>query len=676
MRVRGGGPRRRRTRSTHTRLLERASRYAEAETLLKRLAEKPATLDMASWFSERIDSVYLAALDGDGQVSLGSGAELYRRLLERIAGELHSGDQDHRYQLVTRALDLFGRAASKAPIADMAKRDLREFALETLPEVLATQTSNYESIIQATADRLNETNGPRDGVEFLVDRLADYPPWLDMSYQNGWNQFGWRLGDWREKAGASLGDVEPKLLAVVLKELRRDLLMREDRSGYVYRSNLWSAKNEDFARMAHEVLDARRHSGRSVKYIAAYLYSPLDRSNEAIEALFIAHREGILDDGGQQQLVQYLQYAGRFGESIALLEGLIERLPDIAEQRRQLMIAYYKTGRPEQLRALLESSDKYFRAEGRWNETSIAALASGCRGTELNEEAVAYYTELISLVQRQQPGGGVGGDALPQYYRGLAEAHSALGQTEKAVEAAAGAVVSWGPRSERQQEVLGTLRSVVSAAKDLAEYAALVDRKAQESAQDSPLIRKTLGDVLLEKGQHVEAERQLRAAIALEPTDLEAHELLVKCLDAQGKKTEAVDALLAEIDVDRRNLGLLGQLADRLADDEAEAERATTAIVEASPQEAENHSALAERRQARDRWAEAIEQWQHVARIRSREPDGLLKLAAAQIHLHQWNEATATIDRLHKTGWPSRFSNVPGEIQQLERQMAEERGRN
>src|SRR4029079_9859246 len=107
-------------------------------------------------------------------------------------------------------------------------------------------------------------------------------------------------------------------------------------------------------------------------------------------------------------------------------------------------------------------------------------------------------------------------------------------------------------------------------------------------------IRKMLGDVLFNQGKHGAAEVQLRAAIVLDPTDLQAYDLLVKCRDAQQKKDEAVVALLAAIDVDRRNLGLIGQLAERLAGNEAQAERAATMLVEASPQEAEKHKALGE----------------------------------------------------------------------------------
>ena len=113
------------------------------------------------------------------------------------------------------------------------------------------------------------------------------------------------------------------------------------------------------------------------------------------------------------------------------------------------------------------------------------------------------------------------------------------------------------------------------------------------------------------------------------------------------------------------------QLADRLLEDEEESERAETSIVEASPTEAENHAKLAERRESQDRWAEAIVLWERVADLRKLEPNGLLKLAAAQIHEEQWDNARSTIDKLRKTEWPARFTEVKSETSALEMQIPE-----
>ena len=85
--------------------------------------------------------------------------------------------------------------------------------------------------------------------------------------------------------------------------------------------------------------------------------------------------------------------------------------------------------------------------------------------------------------------------------------------------------------------------------------------------------------------------------------------------------------------------------------------------------EAENHAALAEYRQKQNRWDEAIQQWSDVAKLRALEPTGLLKLAEAQLHQKQWDTARATIDKLQRTEWPSRFSDVANQTRRLQEQL-------
>ena len=77
-------------------------------------------------------------------------------------------------------------------------------------------------------------------------------------------------------------------------------------------------------------------------------------------------------------------------------------------------------------------------------------------------------------------------------------------------------------------------------------------------------------------------------------------------------------------------------------------------------------SLLAEVRQQQDRWSEAATQWEQVTRIRALEPTGLLKLASAQIHLCQWDQATQTLRKVGARTWPPRFGEVRNEIRQME----------
>jgi predicted Zn-dependent protease len=121
--------------------------------------------------------------------------------------------------------------------------------------------------------------------------------------------------------------------------------------------------------------------------------------------------------------------------------------------------------------------------------------------------------------------------------------------------------------------------------------------------------------------------------------------------------------------IDRHNLDLSRQLVQRTKDDPTLAERAATSLIEAAPNEAENHQALAEVRESQNRWPDAVAHWERVAELRSLEPTGLLKLSAALIHEQQFDRAKATLNRVLGTEWPERFSNAHNEARELLRRI-------
>src|SRR5262249_57664032 len=88
-------------------------------------------------------------------------------------------------------------------------------------------------------------------------------------------------------------------------------------------------------------------------------------------------------------------------------------------------------------------------------------------------------------------------------------------------------------------------------------------------------------------------------------------------------------------------------------------------MVERVAKEFESHQLYSELRQNQNRWDEAAEHWELVAKHQSLEPTGLIGLAKAQIHLKQWDKASDTVQKLERKAWPARFGNVRGEIHQL-----------
>jgi tetratricopeptide (TPR) repeat protein len=214
---------------------------------------------------------------------------------------------------------------------------------------------------------------------------------------------------------------------------------------------------------------------------------------------------------------------------------------------------------------------------------------------------------------------------------------------------------------------------VLAKAADLDGYIRRLNRQAAETGLDNPLVRKSLGTALLDQERVAQARAQLEIAAELRPEDAEVQRMLVECCDRLEDAEAAAAQLLAGARLSRKNLDLYRDLAERyerLGRSEC-AERARTTIVEMQPNESESHQLLAEIRQRDDDWEQAIAHWRQVAEIRSLEPEGLVHLAEAYVHLGHWQDARETLQRLQAKAWPSRFGNVDSQIRDLRRRIEE-----
>ncbi len=662
-------------------MLTGIGRHATAELYINRHLDNPLNDSQTYWLTQRMDDVYISALSHKGQVSLGSGETLYKNLLKRLLKATDTDDPNHRYQTLQKILSTF--TAAKNRFIDY-KDDLRKYAFEQLPLILERQTSNYRSIVDRTAYRIKDLIDTRTALHFLISRFENYPKRLRNSWQHPWQQFGWRISEWRRLVGDSLGDLKPRLLKIVVAELRQDLRTRNQRSRYMYHDDygyFWHDKRADFARVAEEVYADVKHSRRYVEYIAQYIYHGLGsnsrahkiHTDRAIEMMLIAHGQHLLEESGQATLCKWLHQHNRYGESVPILEPMVERHPDTMDYRCRLITAYHHTRRLKQRDDLLVATNEHFRQRGHWIEHNVAQLANCTRLIGLYEQAIDLYGEVIPLHQRTAPNRGIGNDTLSSYYRHLADAHLHLGHTKDAVDAASGAVISWGPRYERRAAAIAKLQEVLSSARDLDDYVTYLDEQLEETGQTSPLLPKTIGAVYVKKGEYQKSIPQLNLSLELQPGDMETHKELLKAYDALEDAEGAIDTVLAQLDLDRHNLDLYTDLANRLSSDMKLAERAATTIVESAPSEAKHHAALAVHRESQQRWPAAIEHWKHAARLRALEPTNVLKLAEAQIKGKQLPAARKTLDSVTSRVWPSRFDNdVRREVERL-RKMLEQR---
>lgn len=656
-------------------LLKRMKKYSVAEDILQTQLKTPTNGAQQIWLRKQLNSVFIGAFDKGGRVSLSANG-LYDSLLKHLLTE--AKDSDKNYQTsVFGSLNLFFRIAVKNKSLKTAKNDLRTYAFTQFPQSLQADSNQYRNNINSLQQTLRDVLGAKDALEFLVARIEDYPRRLDYTYQNAWQQFGYSLARYRHEAkAAQIKDFEPRLLAIVLAQLRQDMMSQYQNHGgsSIWQHNntyFWKEKAGDFLRVAEDVLKERPRSGRTITYAASFIYNNLGKYNRAIEVMLTAHKNELLNAGQQLKVCKWLHDRNRHQESIPILEPLVKTSPNAMQYRTMLITAYGHSDRKQQMKTLLAETDEWFHKPGLWTETHMAQLAAVCLRNNLNQECADYYAEAIDLHQRTAPNRGIGNGTLSNYYTKQAQAFAGLENTIAAVDAASAGIMAWGRNISQRSNATHWLKQVVRQSPDLDAYVQHLDSEAKANGTDSPLIRKTVGIVYAGRKEHTKALKQLQIAIEFQPNDVETQTALIAAYEALNDTDGAVNQMLAMLDFDRHNLKLYKRLAEKLSSNAIESERAATSIVEAAPSEAEHHQAFAEFREAAGRWAEAIPHWQHVARLRALEPTGLINLAEAQIHEKQWTNAQSTLAKLQKTEWPSRFSNVANQVKTMQKQIPE-----
>lgn len=601
--------------------------------------------------------LYARAIRENGLTSLGRGEPLYRAVLAASRAEAaKSSDLSFLVDLADRTIDVIS-AAHAAKIAS-AKDDLVQYSQEDFPRILARQVHGYESSVNRMASVLRDVVGPKAGIKFLLDSADHEPVWVRYQGNDTWNRMSQRLGSWREEAEnqkVDLGEVEPRLQRLVVAELKRDLTNRGYRNRNLYHLHhyFWKEKADAFAAAANEVLKEQANSSYHVMFIAEYCFHGLGREDRAVEIMLDAHRRKLLDIDQQIRVVHLLHQAGRYAESIPILEPIVQRHPLDLNRSTELMLSYYKTKQRQALVDLRQKTHDLFHQQQRWTEHVMNQLGYACLQCELFEPAVEYLKEAVAVRTKALNSRIQNDSIISSYYQSLARAHAGLKQTKEAVDAASSAIVCWGRRHHERDQALETLREVLRDSPDLAAYVKQLDQETNKTKQDRPIVRKMLGEVLQEQRKFAEAIVQFRAAAQLTPNDREIHAKLIECLDAANDPAGALAQSFESLELDRRNVDLWVKLAERYdeANDETEAERARTSLAEILPGETEGRTALAHERENQNRWPEALEQWQKVAELRKLEATGLLNMARVQLQLKQKEQAAATIQQIERTTW-------------------------
>ncbi|MBN1443669.1 MAG: hypothetical protein JXA90_13250, partial [Planctomycetes bacterium] len=655
--------------STWASYLGDAGEFAAGEAMWRAEIERPYNEPQKRWLAIRLYEFLVRALRDGGRTAAGRGAELYRAARDEMRKALEEiTDEGHARAIVVTLCSLFREAKEKK--IDAAARDLADFAHRDVPAVLRLyQYRQGQDIVGNVAECIRRVSGPRDAVDFLVARAETEPSWLRRRNEDVWGAHAWRLSQWRHEA-KDIGDLAPRLLAIVKQELKRDLADRDSRNRSMYwrhHPHFWGEKADEFLRAAQEVLETRRDSLEGVKYIAGYMADGLDRHGDAIDALLAFHRRHGLDERGQSQLVAYLQHSGRFEESIPLAAAMVDAWPGNVEYRVFLLRGYGKTGKADDLSAALAAADAYFHEGGRWSEHPAARLGWVCLDVGRFEAAAAYYGDAINFHTRSRSDRGSGDGTLSSYYGDQARAYAGLGRTKEAVDAAAGAIVSWGRNLENRKRATESLLAVLRDAKDLDGYVEAMEAEVAETRLENPTIRKALGKVFLERKEYAKAAHHLDAAVESGPVDAETARLLIEAYEKGGSPAKAAERLLVLARQSSHDFALWKELGERYAKLEraGEAERAHTTLAEMSANESEGRAMLAGIRAAQRRFADAAAEWRHVIRIRSKEPAGYLGLAESLIGAGESAQAREVLEDVLRKDWHPRFGDVHGEARKL-----------
>ncbi|MBC8113422.1 MAG: hypothetical protein H7062_03530, partial [Candidatus Saccharimonas sp.] len=244
-------------------LFEGGNKHAAGEAVLLKWLDQTKHDEQRKWLRDRLMSLYNHALEHKGEVTLGGGEKLFNRIIDLGLKEIDAAPDEHvRYNVVARMCTTFD-IAQRNKIGDYPGR-LAKFVFESLPKILKQQQSQYRNTVQAPLHVTGTSLSPKLALQYVVERLEQYPQRFEVQWDNGWQSLGYELARRREVAAAELGDLAPRVLALAIRELKRDLRIGESRNYHIYykhHGHFWAEKAPDFAKAANEVYAEKKTSG-------------------------------------------------------------------------------------------------------------------------------------------------------------------------------------------------------------------------------------------------------------------------------------------------------------------------------------------------------------------------------------------------------------------------------
>ncbi|MCE9638471.1 MAG: hypothetical protein K8T90_22450 [Planctomycetes bacterium] len=644
---------------------EAIGRYAAGETWLAAETARQVSVVQRQWYERRIFQLWANCLAGDGTVSLGSKADLYRAARDRMERAFFVHAPDQLDDLLRIVCTLHSTAHKHVRIPGVGD-DLLRFARGALVEAMPRVGQQATNLVQVVSETIHEIAGPLPALTYMVERIEAEPTWrARRGRQGGWASYGYRMAEWRREQPA-IGDIEPRLLAIVLRELERDLSTVQGNWRHMYGSKnsreFWREKAGDFADVARKVIAASPEAPSVLLHVASYQWGGLGLNDEAIRTLEDADLRKALREDGRYRLVQWHQEMKHWKESLPHAERLVAERPDVLDYRVRLIRALHGVDRDADGKALVDATRAHFAdlvARKLSRNGVAAALAKVCVECGYHERAAVILPEAISE-RRLATRGGRGDSELSRLYGLLAQTFTGLGRHDEAVDAASSAVVIWGFSDDNRQGSLMGLRDAIAGVPDLAAWTAKWEADVAATGLDAPVIRLALAEVHMKRKEPDAALRHLVVARRHTPDDPTVHAQIVRAAEMKKDAAGVADALAASIEALPKQPDLYPRLAKVLTDlgRADDAERALTGLAEYAPNEADGHRRLADVYTNAKRHAEAVVQLRQVVRIRSTEPAGWLDLARSLAKSGQKVEAREVLDSVLRAPWGTGQTNA------------------
>jgi len=663
-----------------------AGEYSQAERVWREELVRSYPARRRWSLEDKLAGVWVQALANNATLSIGSGQELFKAATSKLLADMFVPAEDRVLQRrMHRFVELHNVAGRRegggTPARPLAIPSIREFAYTHLPKFLdQTHGRLTDQAVNSVGHAINTLLGPGEAVAFLVLRAENERPWLARYGRDFWSRgMNYQLAEWRLQAGNSLpAGVADRLLTLVLAELRRDLTTGYSRSRYLYgRGRLqWTDKIPAFRRTALEMATSVASDEARILHIANYLHYDLNQPNDAINLLRNLMTAGQLSYDGRSVLASYYEQANRHGDALLILMDLLATRPSDYGVRTRMIAALVATDQAAKALEMTKAAAEWLKANQGWESWNIVSLAQGISGAKATipmlQTAEAYYLEAITMYLAGRSNKWAPDWSLGEWHGALATIRSRLGKVIEAIDSASAAIVLWGPWQDQRNSALQTLDKVMKDAKDMAAVVAHIDAEVAKSGLENPILRKSAGRALADRREYSAAIGQFELALAVAPEDVEIHTLVVNACE-RAKDWEQMAAKLkrqiGEHPFDMTSYNRLSQLLEDRLNNPSEALRVATTMVEVSPNETKGQAAMAVWFMDRKRWAEALDRWEQVIRVKPNDPEGYIGKIRVLIRSGKRSDASDLARDLLKREWPDTVTDLE---EQLKRVLSEE----